>query len=69
MHYPEGEVTGLIRTDICAEPGDSGGSVLSGDQAQGTTSGGTGDCVRGGATYVQPINPVLKAVGAKLLTK
>lgn len=69
VHYPEGEVTGLIRTDICAEPGDSGGSVLSGDQAQGTTSGGTGDCVRGGATYVQPINPVLKAVGAKLLTK
>lgn len=25
VNYPEGTVTGLIETDVCAEPGDSGG--------------------------------------------
>ena len=28
--YPEGTVTGLIQTDVCAEPGDSGGSLFAG---------------------------------------
>jgi streptogrisin C len=28
--YPQGTVTGLIRTNVCAEPGDSGGSLIAG---------------------------------------
>ncbi|MDT3398742.1 S1 family peptidase [Streptomyces sp. B1866] len=66
--YPEGTVTGVTRTDVCAEPGDSGGAFLSGSQAQGVTSGGTGDCDSGGTTYYQPINPVLAAYGLTLAT-
>ncbi|MGH3309161.1 MAG: S1 family peptidase, partial [Streptomyces sp.] len=42
--YQEGTVRGLTRSSVCAEPGDSGGSFISGSQAQGTTSGGSGDC-------------------------
>ncbi|MDA0563030.1 S1 family peptidase [Streptomonospora sp. S1-112] len=66
--YPEGTVEGLTETDVCAEPGDSGGSWLSGDQAQGVTSGGSGDCTSGGTTYFQPVNPILEEFGATLLT-
>ncbi|MDA8369563.1 MAG: S1 family peptidase [Nocardiopsaceae bacterium] len=66
--YPEGMVQGLTRTDVCAEPGDSGGSWISGDQAQGVTSGGSGDCTSGGTTFFQPINPILEEFGVTLLT-
>ncbi|MGC5017781.1 S1 family peptidase [Micromonospora sp. DT47] len=60
VNYPEGTVTGLTRTNVCAEPGDSVGAWLSGDQAQGVTSGGSGDCTRGGVTFFQPINEILQ---------
>ncbi len=33
--YPEGTISGVTRTSVCAEPGDSGGSYISGNQAQG----------------------------------
>jgi streptogrisin C len=38
--YPQGTVSGLIRTNVCSEPGDSGGSLVAGSQAQGVASGG-----------------------------
>jgi streptogrisin C len=66
--YAQGTVYGLIRTDVCAEPGDSGGSLLAGDQAQGVTSGGSGDCTSGGTTYFQPVNEILNAYGLTLRT-
>jgi streptogrisin C len=66
--YPEGAVTGLTRTDVCAEGGDSGGPWLSGDQAQGVTSGGSGDCTVGGETFFQPVNEILAANNLTLLT-
>lgn len=66
--YPEGTVTGVTRTTVCAEPGDSGGPYISGSQAQGVTSGGSGDCTRGGTTYYQPVNPALSAFGLTLVT-
>jgi len=66
--YPQGTVTGLIRTNVCAEPGDSGGSLLAGDQAQGVTSGGSGDCTYGGTTYFQPVNEILQAYQLDLVT-
>ncbi|MCZ9343802.1 S1 family peptidase, partial [Streptomyces sp. TRM76130] len=40
VNYGNGDVVrGLIRTDVCAEPGDSGGSLFSGGSAVGLTSG------------------------------
>lgn len=68
VRYAEGSVSGLIRTSVCAEPGDSGGSLLAGNQAQGVTSGGSGDCRSGGTTYFQPVNEILQAYGLRLLT-
>jgi streptogrisin C len=68
VQYPEGQVTGLTRTDVCAEGGDSGGPWLSGDQAQGVTSGGSGDCTAGGETFFQPLNEILAAENLTLVT-
>lgn len=66
--YPQGVVNGLTRTNVCAEAGDSGGSWLAGQQAQGVTSGGSGNCAAGGTTYFQPIAPILAAYGLTLIT-
>jgi streptogrisin C len=66
VSYSQGRVTGLTQTSVCAEPGDSGGSFYSGSQAQGVTSGGSGDCTRGGTTYFQPVNEILSAYGLTL---
>ncbi|MFJ6694642.1 carbohydrate-binding protein [Streptomyces sp. NPDC091272] len=66
--YPEGTISGVTRTSVCAEPGDSGGSFISGSQAQGVTSGGSGNCSSGGTTFYQPINPLLQAYGLTLKT-
>ncbi|MEU9338797.1 S1 family peptidase [Streptomyces sp. NPDC048290] len=67
VNYPEGTVTGLIQTDVCAEPGDSGGSLFTQDGlAIGLTSGGSGDCTVGGETFFQPVTTALAAVGATL---
>ncbi|PZT68816.1 S1 family peptidase [Streptomyces sp. SW4] len=66
--YPEGTITGVTRTTVCAEPGDSGGSYISGSQAQGVTSGGSGNCSSGGTTFYQPINPLLQNYGLTLKT-
>ncbi|KAJ4147222.1 hypothetical protein LMH87_001760 [Akanthomyces muscarius] len=68
VNYAEGSVTGLTQTDVCAEPGDSGGSWFSGSQAQGVTSGGDGDCTSGGTTYFQPVNEILQTYGLTLVT-
>lgn len=58
-------VTGLIQTDVCAEPGDSGGSLFTQDGgAVGLTSGGSGDCTQGGETFFQPVTTALQATGA-----
>ncbi|MFI6511741.1 S1 family peptidase [Streptosporangium sp. NPDC050855] len=66
--YPQGAVLELTRTSVCAEPGDSGGSFIAIDQAQGVTSGGSGDCASGGVTYFQPIAEILTAYGLALRT-
>ncbi|WP_314408841.1 carbohydrate-binding protein [Streptomyces kroppenstedtii] len=68
VSYAEGDINGVTRTTVCAEPGDSGGSYLSGTQAQGVTSGGSGDCKTGGITFHQPINPLLTTYGLTLRT-
>lgn len=67
VNYAEGTVTGLIQTDVCAEPGDSGGALFTTDgSAIGLTSGGSGDCTVGGETFFQPVTTALEAVGAEI---
>ncbi|MFC4587639.1 S1 family peptidase [Sphaerisporangium corydalis] len=66
--YPQGNVFHLTRTSVCAERGDSGGPFVSIDQAQGVTSGGSGDCVTGGTSYFQPVAELLTSFGLTLVT-
>ncbi|MFF5079350.1 ricin-type beta-trefoil lectin domain protein [Actinoplanes sp. NPDC000266] len=66
--YSQGAVSGLARSNACAEPGDSGGSWISGNQAQGVTSGGTGNCSSGGTMWFQPVNEILSVYGLSLTT-
>ena len=68
INYAQGAVSGLSRSNACAEPGDSGGSWISGNQAQGVTSGGTGNCSSGGTMWFQPVNEILGAYGLNLIT-
>ncbi|MEU3737870.1 S1 family peptidase [Streptomyces sp. NPDC032198] len=68
VNYSQGAVHQMTKTSVCAEPGDSGGSFISGDQAQGVTSGGWGNCSGGGETWHQPINEILGRYGLTLHT-
>jgi streptogrisin B len=60
-----GTVRGLIQTTVCAEPGDSGGPMYSkaDNNAIGLTSGGSGDCKKGGTTFFQPVTEALLVYG------
>ncbi|WP_329110461.1 S1 family peptidase [Micromonospora sp. NBC_01699] len=69
LNFASGQVvSGLTRTTVCAEPGDSAGPFVSGDQAQGLLVAGTGNCTAGGSTFFQPVNEPLAALGLTLLT-
>ncbi|WP_405901347.1 S1 family peptidase [Streptomyces sp. NBC_00727] len=68
VNYSQGAVYQMTKTSVCAEGGDSGGSFISGDQAQGVTSGGWGNCSSGGETWHQPINEILNRYGLTLHT-
>ena len=66
VNYAEGTVTGLIRTNVCAEGGDSGGALFAGTTALGLTSGGSGNCSSGGTTYFQPVTEALSRYGVSV---
>ena len=66
VNYAEGQVRGLIRTTVCAEGGDSGGSLYQGTVAYGLTSGGSGNCSSGGTTFFQPVTEVLSRFGVSV---
>jgi streptogrisin D len=66
VRYPQGTVSGLIRTTICAQGGDSGGSLFAGSAALGLTSGGSGNCTTGGTTFFQPVTEALSAYGVSV---
>ncbi|MFI0039929.1 S1 family peptidase [Streptomyces mutabilis] len=68
VNYSQGAVHQMTKTSVCAEGGDSGGSFISGDQAQGVTSGGWGNCSSGGETWFQPVNEILNRYGLTLHT-
>ncbi|MDN0197812.1 S1 family peptidase [Streptomyces sp. S.PNR 29] len=67
VNYPEGTVSGLIETNVCAEPGDSGGPLFSEGVAIGVTSGGSGDCTSGGTTFFQPVTKAMASLGVRLI--
>ncbi len=66
VNYAEGTVYGLIQTNVCAEGGDSGGSLFAGSTALGLTSGGSGNCTFGGTTYFQPVTEALSVYGVSV---
>ncbi|WP_018352447.1 S1 family peptidase [Longispora albida] len=66
VNYPQGTVYQMIRTNACAEGGDSGGSMFAGSVALGLTSGGSGNCSSGGTTYFQPVPEVLSVYAASI---
>jgi streptogrisin B len=61
-----GKVSGMIQTNVCAEPGDSGGALYDGSKAIGITSGGSGNCSTGGTTFFQPVTEALSAYGVSI---
>ncbi|MFD4030979.1 S1 family peptidase [Streptomyces sp. NPDC058637] len=67
VNYGGGDIVhGMIRTNVCAEPGDSGGPLHSGTRAIGLTSGGSGNCSSGGTTFFQPVTEALSAYGVSV---
>jgi streptogrisin D len=66
VRYAQGTVSGLIRTTVCAEPGDSGGPLFADTSALGLTSGGSGNCRSGGTTFFQPVTEALSAYGVSV---
>lgn len=81
VNYGNGDIVdGLVQHNACVEQGDSGGSNIAGDQAQGLSSGGqlytdpSGELVCGervgeeNVSFYQPINEALEANDAELVT-
>ncbi|WP_037670358.1 S1 family peptidase [Streptomyces griseus] len=68
VNYGGGDVVyGMIQTTVCAEPGDSGGSLYgTNGVAYGLTSGGSGNCTSGGTTFFQPVVEALNAYGVSV---
>jgi streptogrisin D len=69
VNYPQGTVFGLTTTNVCTQPGDSGGPLFAGSQGQGVTSGGTvGSCSQTGfRSFFQPLDEILSVFGLALL--
>ncbi|MFB8749106.1 S1 family peptidase [Streptomyces parvulus] len=71
---PDTVITGLATSSVCVEGGDSGGAYISGNQAQGMTSGGpidqqcTGGVYSRGSSYFQPLDDALNYYGLTLNT-
>ncbi|MFJ9032435.1 S1 family peptidase [Streptomyces sp. NPDC102274] len=67
VNYGGGDIVyGMIQTNVCAEPGDSGGALFAGSTALGLTSGGSGNCSSGGTTFFQPVVEALNAYGVSV---
>jgi len=82
VNYSNGDgttstVSGLTKSNTCTEGGDSGGSWMAGNLAQGVTSGGAGYGANGvcgekvgqpNIAYFQPIGEILTTYGLTLKT-
>ncbi|GLF93964.1 S1 family peptidase [Streptomyces yaizuensis] len=68
VNYGGGQlVYGLIQTNVCAQPGDSGGPLFSGNTGHGLLSGGSGNCTVGGTTFYEPVLRPLTQYGLSIL--
>ncbi|MFE6774761.1 S1 family peptidase [Streptomyces sp. NPDC057702] len=69
---PDTVVRGLGSSSVCTQGGDSGGAYISGNQAQGMTSGGPtnqkcdGSVNSPGSSYFQPLDDALSYYGLTL---
>ncbi|WP_347726974.1 S1 family peptidase [Streptomyces sp. CAU 1734] len=64
VNYGGGQlVYNTIQTNACAQPGDSGGPLFTGNTALGLLSGGSGNCSVGGTTYYEPVTRPLSLYG------
>ncbi|MDB1088100.1 S1 family peptidase [Streptomyces sp. ACA25] len=69
VNYGGGDIVhGLIRTNACAEGGDSGGPMYAGNVGLGMTSGGSGNCSVGGTTFFEPLPRAMTYYGVVLNT-
>jgi hypothetical protein len=69
VNYPQGTVFGLTTTNVCTQPGDSGGPLFAGSQGQGVTSGGTVVSCSDSSfrSFFQPLDEILSRFGLALL--
>jgi streptogrisin D len=69
VNYPQGTVTGLTTTNVCTQPGDSGGPLFAGSQAQGIVSGGTVVSCSSSSfrSFFQPADEPLSVYGLQLV--
>ena len=69
VNYAEGAVYDTVQTNVCVQPGDSGGSWFSGSTAIGITSGASvGACSQSGfQSFFQPVTEALAAYGVSLI--
>jgi streptogrisin D len=68
VNYAEGAVYGMIQSNTCTQPGDSGGGLYAGSRAVGIVSGGSiGGCGGSFRSFFQPIGEVLDVLGLSLL--
>ncbi|MEU6485431.1 S1 family peptidase [Streptomyces sp. NPDC046887] len=65
-NYAQGSVTGLIKTSVCAQKGDSGGPLFSGTTAYGIASGSNLSCGSDSVSYYQPVTEALQHYGVEL---
>ncbi|MBO2449468.1 hypothetical protein J4573_20370 [Actinomadura barringtoniae] len=67
VSFPEGAITGLIGTNICASAGEVGAPLIANDQAQGILVGssGSGTCT----SFFIPVAQILSAYGLTLATE
>jgi streptogrisin D len=68
VNYSQGAVYGTDQTNICTQPGDSGGSYFTGATALGMVSGGTvGGCTSTSRSFFFPVRPALSYWGVSLI--
>ncbi len=65
INYAGGTITGLDRTTLCITARDPGSPVVAGSTGLSIIFGGSTSC-SGGATFAQPITPLLAAWGRTL---
>lgn len=67
VNYPQGTVFGLIVTNVCVQPGDSGGALYRSSTGVGITSGGTtGGCGGFFRSFFQPADEPIDRFGLSL---